>query len=569
MQELYNPKTNTIATPNANTTPQQQATALTQGFTTSSNTPITNTSTVITPTDLTKTTPLPIPSVNTGSSVNAISGITDTTLSNAEKLLNENINKQTTNVTDKTKTVEDIMNSILDTQNSRSTLETNANIPELAKLSNDAFTGLQSSKRAQDKETKAILNSTGLTASQKDAQISELNRKYASEQADLSIAYDVANRNYSNAQATVDRKIELQLEPLKTKLQFQTQFLNDAKDSLSKSESTKIQLLIDNNKRLLDTQQSNLKDISSIQLEAAKNGAPINVITSIGKSTNVNDAITNAGSYLKDPNAYIDAQIKKAQLANINSEIDKRNAETKNLNIPNITNPDAGKYSTALSVILGSGKFNSAQRADIVNSINSGEDAFTVIKNQAKNIMGQAEATNVTKLEVARDTLSNIADQLQQFYANGGSTSIISGNFEKVINKLGEVNDPKLVDLATQIQGNLQIYRNAISGTAYSAQEGKDIASIFPGINKSQGLNTAILSARDKLFNAVIDSSYRSALGKTYDELKKSETSQNTNQQSNKTITVQGKQFTVGQLYSDAKGNTGSFDVNGKWIPKQ
>lgn len=178
------------------------------------------------------------------------------------------------------------------------------------------------------------------------------------------------------------------------------------------------------------------------------------------------------------------------------------------------------QYQGMLDTILGSGKFTKEQVNLIRASILRGDDPFTVIKNQAKNLMTSTNAGDVQKYEVARDTLLNIGTQLQEFYNAGGDTGLIKGNFEKVINNLGNVTDPALVTLATQIQGNLQVYRNAISGTAYSEQEGKDIRSIFPGIDKSQSLNTAILKGRSLLFDSVIDSNYRSVLGPTYDKLK-------------------------------------------------
>ena len=84
------------------------------------------------------------------------------------------------------------------------------------------------------------------------------------------------------------------------------------------------------------------------------------------------------------------------------------------------------------------------------------------------------------------------------------------------------MNDPDKPALAVQLQGAIQAYRNAISGTAYSDQEGRDINSIFPGIDKSQTLNDAITKGRTKLFDSSIDAFYRTALGNAYDDLKDS-----------------------------------------------
>ena len=178
------------------------------------------------------------------------------------------------------------------------------------------------------------------------------------------------------------------------------------------------------------------------------------------------------------------------------------------------------QYAGIINTILGSGKFTKDQSAAMKNAINNGEDPFTVVKNQAKNLLGQTGDTKLTSYEVAKEQLVAVQDSLQRYYDAGGKTDIFRGNYEKVINKLGEVSNPKLVEIATEIAASLQIYRNAVSGTAYSVQEGVDIAKIFPGINKSEGLNTAILNGRMKAFDSTIDSTYRSVLGKSYDELK-------------------------------------------------
>jgi hypothetical protein len=181
------------------------------------------------------------------------------------------------------------------------------------------------------------------------------------------------------------------------------------------------------------------------------------------------------------------------------------------------------KEAEAINIILGSGKFTKDQSNAIRNSISNGEDPFAVIKNQAKALMTGANQTKIESYETSQDALNNIEKTLKEFYGAGGKTNIFTGNYEKVVNKLGEVSDPKLVELATQIQQNLQIYRNAVSGTAYSVQEGADIASIFPGINKTQGLNQAIINGRKAAFKDGIDGAYRGVLGKVYDQFKQSE----------------------------------------------
>lgn len=179
----------------------------------------------------------------------------------------------------------------------------------------------------------------------------------------------------------------------------------------------------------------------------------------------------------------------------------------------------------ALDVILGSSStLSKQQQANIVNAINRGEDPFTVIKNQAKNIMGQTLATSLSNNEKARAALIAVNNSINAYYASGGKTDIFKGNMEEVAAKLGTVKDEKLREVATEVEAAIQIYRNAISGTAYSNQEGRAIASVFPGIDKTEGLNKAIVTGRLKAFEAVIDEGYGQVLGtNTYQALKQAQ----------------------------------------------
>lgn len=184
-----------------------------------------------------------------------------------------------------------------------------------------------------------------------------------------------------------------------------------------------------------------------------------------------------------------------------------------------ITNPAATPYAGALNVILGSEKFTQAQKASLIASVNSGDDPLAVIKNQAKNVMGQTQATDLGKLETAYTRLDDIDTLLKEFYAKGGTTNIFSGSYEQAVNKLGEVNDPRLVDISTRLGIALQDYRLAVTGTAASVQEDQKIEVLFPGITKSEGLNKARMGALKGSFQVGIDSKYRQVLGTTYDQI--------------------------------------------------
>lgn len=170
--------------------------------------------------------------------------------------------------------------------------------------------------------------------------------------------------------------------------------------------------------------------------------------------------------------------------------------------------------------ILGSWKFTKSQEKSIREAIASENNVLPVVKSQARALMWASEATNTLKLEQSYLSFKDVVWLIDDFYAAWGNTSIFKWNMEKTINRLWEVNKPELVTIATRIATALQSYRNAISGTAYSEQEWKDIESIFPWINKSKWLNDAIIKWRLSQFESDIDNSYYIVLGESYYDVK-------------------------------------------------
>lgn len=188
------------------------------------------------------------------------------------------------------------------------------------------------------------------------------------------------------------------------------------------------------------------------------------------------------------------------------------------------------EYTGVINTILASGKFTKDQSNAIRTAINSGEDPFTVIKNNAKNIMGSALATDLDKAETAKFQLGRVNDTIKAYYAGGGKTNIFSGNYENVLNKLGKVSDPLRVELATEVAIAMQAYRLAVTGMAASIQEDARIDKVFPGITKGEILNSAVMKATMKSFEDKVDSSYRNTLGSAYDKLKSAEASSQVSQ---------------------------------------
>ena len=341
---------------------------------------------------------------------------------------------------------------------------------------------------------------------------------------------DAVRGNITSAQNYITKTLEAKYGDLQANIDYKIKALeiiqkSPAYTQAEKKQAAAAQTQQEAEKQKLADKKENDGIIQQLALATYKNfpndtQAQLD-IAKAQKSGDVNTALAILGKYQADPVA-----IQKAILENqyTKAKINELNAKTAEVGIPGITNTDnASKYAGALQVILGSTKLTAEQKKTLINSVNNGQDPVAVIKNQAKQVMTGANQTKIESYETAQSSLKDIAKDLDTFYSNGGKTDIFSGNYEKVINKLGEVNDPKLVELATRIQQNLQIYRNAVSGTAYSVQEGNDIASIFPSITKGQMLNNAIIKGRMQAFEDGIDGAYRGILGSTYDTIKTAE----------------------------------------------
>jgi len=344
-------------------------------------------------------------------------------------------------------------------------------------------------------------NRGGMIGEAFDARVSQLESKKNQELANIAIRKSVAQGDVNTALALVKDKVDAKFEPIKNQIETLNAQYGLLQNDMSESEQMKAQAEI-------TRQTKKLEDISTavraVLDNAVMNNAPQSVIDAIDRvmqnpNASVADVYSAAGSYGVD--------------AKKRAEIDKINKENAASGQPNITNPEAHKYAGALNVVLGSSKLTKEQKADLINSINNGDDPAIVLKNKAKDIIGGTAATDLTKYENAKSALQLVDSSLKDFYSKGGTTGFFVGNYEKTLNKLGSISDPKLVDVAAKVMTALMQYRNATTGTAASVKEDSDISSIFPGINKSEGLNNAILKSRLEVFDNQIDSTYSNALG--------------------------------------------------------
>ena len=168
----------------------------------------------------------------------------------------------------------------------------------------------------------------------------------------------------------------------------------------------------------------------------------------------------------------------------------------------------------AASVILGSSRLTAKEKESFLETLSADPIvAKQAILNKAKNLLSGNNQTDLENRAQAVASIKSIQSALNSFYENGGSSSLLKGRYEKVVERLGSVSDPKLAAIAASVATALQQYRNAVTGTAYSVQEGRDIAAIFPGIDKGRVLNNILVKNRLNSLQTDIDSLYSSILG--------------------------------------------------------
>lgn len=388
---------------------------------------------------------------------------------------------------------------------------------------NDINQRLNEETLAGRRRVEAVLTIPGITKAQAQDKINEISRVNTSTQADLAIIQMAKQGQYDSAKEIADRKVSALVEEQKIKIDTLKFVYDNNKELFTKAEQRQFEVAQADRERKLNQEEKRLNDINALTLSAIEQGAPTAVARKMFQSKSVAEAAQYGTPYI----GKLDREVKLANIRQSDASAEasyasasKSRAEQKLLNNNGITTPVSDKYAGVLNTILGSQNLTKEQKLSITKAVNSGQDPVQVIKNQAKNIMGQTEATQLGKFETAKQATVDLEKSLKEYYANGGSTNIFKGNIEKTINKLGEVQDPKLVSLSTEIALQLQLYRNAISGTAYSEQEGRDITSVFPGINKSSGLNQAIIDGKRRAYDSQIDNTYRNTLGSVYDELK-------------------------------------------------
>lgn len=283
--------------------------------------------------DLSPAIPVTVPTFPPATAADGVTGMATTVLETskglaAEQKAAEEAARKEKN--DSQKKLMDIQEKITGVREKRAGIEDELGVSTKTQRYNDITTQLEASQRAQLNEIRALDKAAGMTTAGKESAIREINRRYAFEQADLSLIQSAANRDMLTATALADRKVKLLLEPLEEQLKFEEKFYDENKEILGDEISRLFEIKINKDKREYEETKTKEEDLQKIKLEMIRNAseqqAPSAVLAGIQSATTPEDAIRAAGVYGAD-------QLRRLQVQKAQAELLKAGDEDKLLTV--------------------------------------------------------------------------------------------------------------------------------------------------------------------------------------------------------------------------------------------
>lgn len=175
------------------------------------------------------------------------------------------------------------------------------------------------------RKTQAIeKNTRGATAESIAQDIRMAEKDSYQKQADLSIIQMAKQNNYATAKEIADRKVSAALEDQRIKIDTLQFVYNENKELFNKQEQRQFETQQAERNRLLQKEETELKAVNDLAIEALKNGAPTSVVRQMQSATTQDQAIGIGGSYI----GKLARETELLQQQNIRSQIADRAAQS-------------------------------------------------------------------------------------------------------------------------------------------------------------------------------------------------------------------------------------------------
>jgi hypothetical protein len=200
---------------------------------------------------------------------------------------------------------------------------------------------------------------------------------------------------------------------------------------------------------------------------------------------------------------------------------------------PGQTTPQTTALNSAINAVLNQPGMNlsiqerNSLTTELNNLITSGniEGAKERIRDLAFRGMGTEAYSQYSAGNKTVASLSRINELMDEYVKAGGSTNILVGAWDDILNKLGTGINPKLAYIENSIRPALYALRKSVTGVQFSVMESNDYKTLFPNkatsmkfnIAKSQSLADMIQIQNDELLKQTIGSSaYNSLYGTSF-----------------------------------------------------
>jgi hypothetical protein len=149
--------------------------------------------------------------------------------------------------------------------------------------------------------------------------------------------------------------------------------------------------------------------------------------------------------------------------------------------------------------------------------IDSGDDVglSNLIRKQAVNQLPSAEIkgkylNNISLIE----NLNNLENIMAEIESSGVDTNIFTGTRQSILNKVGKIGDPNLVDLTQQAMNIRDLLARSRSGAALTESEERLYKKMIPSVFRTEELNSQIAKNLRQSLETSIDSATGFSLSK-------------------------------------------------------
>lgn len=346
---------------------------------------------------------------------------------------------------------------------------------------------IRNEQQALRRKVEKIQTEAGLTKGQVNQRVDEEERVSLRKQADLSVIQQAVQGKYKDAKAIADRAVDIETERNQRELAILELNYKRHKSLFDTSEQRLFESRLADRERDIKNEEENKSNIYNIGLIVGQNGGGSQLLQQIFNAKTPEEAVVLGGKFLTNP---LDKKLKELQVKDKELEIAQYNTANEVLK--------DDKWS---SVIQGTAGLVGSERGgeirkNMANNIAKGnyKSAWADITNAVEEKLTGENATKFGASTTDYEVMRGLRNKIQDFSDGGGNLGLLNGKPEEISRRLlGITGDPKLTELAVELEREFQSYRSSMTGAAFSKEESRDYAKVNPRTTASLDLNLATI----------------------------------------------------------------------------